>query len=160
MSMLQPPISACVPLPGIEVRHSDIHGLGVFALSDLPKGSSVGLYDGRRYTARQIAKVAWNERLTYLFGLSNGTTIDGGEGGNATRHLNHACAPNCEAVEEQDERGRITVRIVTLKRIRAGKELFIDYCLTADASASPEDYACRCGAAKCRGTMLGLVAAG
>ena len=158
--MPKPTISACAPLPGIEVRHSDIHGLGVFALVNLPKGSSVGTYDGRRYTARQIAKVSWNEKLTYLFGLSDGTTIDGGEGGNATRHLNHACAPNCEATEEEDENGRLTVRIVTLKRVRAGQELFIDYALTADASACPADYACFCGAASCRGTMLGLSAPG
>lgn len=156
--MPQPTISPLVPLPAVDVRDSHIHGLGVFAREALPKGGTVGFYDGRRYTARQIAKVDWNEKLTYLFGLSDGTTIDGGEGGNATRHLNHACAPNCEAVEEEDEKGKIKVRIVTLKRVRAGQELFIDYCLTADASASPDDYACQCGARSCRGTMLGLEA--
>jgi len=156
--MPQPIISPCRTLPGVEVRDSLIHGLGVFALQNLPKGSDIGRYDGRRYTARQIARISWNEKLTYLFGLSDGTTIDGGEGGNATRHLNHACAPNCEAVEEEDEKGRISVRIMTLKRIKAGQELFIDYCLTADPGASPADYACHCGAPRCRGTMLGEVA--
>ncbi len=157
--MPQPTLSACAPLPLVEVRQSDIHGLGVFALVALPKGSTLGHYDGKRYSARQIAKVDWNEKLTYLFGLSDGSTIDGGQGGNATRHLNHACAPNCEAVEEEDARGKLLVRIVTLKRVRAGEELFIDYCLTADASAQPDDYACHCGARTCRGTMLGLVEA-
>ncbi|WPB55103.1 SET domain-containing protein [Xylophilus sp. GOD-11R] len=157
--MPKPRISVCNPLPSVEVRNSDVHGLGVFAQQALPKGATVGLYDGRRYTARQIARVDWDEKLTYLFGLSDGSTIDGGEGGNATRHLNHACAPNCEAVEEEDEAGLLTVRIVTLRRVKAGDELFIDYCLTADASAKPEDYACRCGARNCRGTMLGLESA-
>jgi len=154
-----PKITACAPLPAVEVRDSAVHGLGVFALKALPKGSTVGHYDGRRYTARQIAKVAWNEKLTYLFGLSDGSTIDGGEGGNATRHLNHACAPNCAAQEEDAAGGLLAVRIVTTRRVRAGDELFIDYCLTADASAAPEDYACRCGAPTCRGTMLGAVTA-
>ena len=157
--MPAPTLSPCVPLPSVEVRRSDIHGLGVFARAAMPKGATVGLYEGRRYTARQIAKVQWNEKLTYLFGLSDGTTIDGGEGGNATRHLNHACEPNCEAVEEDIAGGKLAVRIVTLKRVKAGQELFIDYSLTADASASPEDYACGCGARTCRGTMLGLATA-
>jgi SET domain-containing protein len=47
------------------------------------------------------------------------------------------------------------VRIVALKRVRVGQELFIDYSLVADESASPADYACHCGAKNCRGTMLG-----
>ena len=150
-----PRITPCQPLPSVEVRDSPIHGLGVFAATQLNKGGSVGLYDGRRYTAKQLLQVDWNLKLTYLFGLSDGSTIDGGEGGNATRHLNHACAPNCEAVEEDDAEGRVVVRIVALKRIRVGQELFIDYGLVADESARPGDYACRCGAKNCRGTMLG-----
>ena len=153
-----PRITPCQPLASVEVRNSPIHGLGVFAAIQLNKGDSVGWYDGRRYTAKQILKVDWNQKLTYLFGLSDSTTIDGGEGGNATRHLNHACAPNCEAVEEEDADGRVVVRIVALKRVRAGQELFIDYSLTADDSALPGDYACHCGARKCRGTMLGKAA--
>ncbi|QHJ00751.1 SET domain-containing protein-lysine N-methyltransferase [Xylophilus rhododendri] len=155
--MPQPRFTPCVSLPAVEVRNSEIHGLGVFAAKTLPKGSTLGFYDGRRYTARQIARITWDEKLTYLFGLSDGTTIDGGNGGNATRHLNHACAPNCEAQEETGEDGKLRVRIATLKRVRPGEELFIDYALTADESASPADYACRCGARKCRGTMLGAV---
>jgi len=118
-----PKITACAPLPAVEVRDSAVHGLGVFALKAMPKGSTVGHYDGRRYTARQIAKVAWNEKLTYLFGMSDGSTIDGGEGGNATRHLNHACAPNCAAQEEDAAGGLLAVRIVTTRRVRAGDEL-------------------------------------
>lgn len=153
-----PLITPCQPLPAVEVRDSPIHGKGVFALEPLSRGNSVGLYDGRRYSAKQIARVDWDQKLTYLFGLSDGSTIDGGEGGNATRHLNHACAPNCEATEEVGDDGKLVVRIVALKRVRAGQELFIDYSLVADESASPSDYACHCGAKNCRGTMLGVKA--
>jgi len=152
-----PSITPCTPLPAVEVRDSRVHGKGVFAVHSLPKGSSVGLYEGRRYTGRQITRVDWDQKLTYLFGLSDGSTIDGGEGGNATRHLNHACAPNCQAVEEDSADGKLVVRIVALKRLRAGDELFIDYGLVVDESASPSDYACHCGANNCRGTMVGAI---
>ena len=66
---------------------------------------------GRRYTAAALLKVEWRARhdgITYLFNLSDGTTIDGGDGGNATRFLNHACKPNCEAVEGWARMGGFT----------------------------------------------------
>jgi SET domain len=79
----------------------------------------------------------WDDRLTYLFALSDGTLIDGAQGGNATRHLNHACEPNCEAVEDHDEDGRLTVRIETTKSIRANDELFLDYALDIGRARRP-----------------------
>lgn len=101
--------------------------------------------------AQRNVELMW---LTYLFGLSDGTTIDGAEGGNATRHLNHACEPNCEAQEEHGEGGQLVLRIEAIRHIRAGEELFIDYALNVDADADPQDYSCRCGSIRCRGTLL------
>ncbi|MDM0014464.1 SET domain-containing protein [Variovorax sp. J22P168] len=140
--------------PLLRVSTSGIHGLGAFATRDLPAGVLLGLYEGRRYTADQVAARTWDNQLTYLFMLSNGETIDGGKGGNATRHLNHSCDPNCEAVEEYDDAGRLDLRFQTLVPVAAGEELFIDYGLTADDGSPASDYPCRCGAATCRGTML------
>lgn len=141
-------------LPGIEVRISNVHGLGVFALCDLPAGAFIGHYEGQRFSEAQANRISWDNRLTYLFGLSDGTILDGARGGNATRHLNHACDPNCEAVEERDGTGKIVLRIETMRPIAAGGELSIDYALTVDDEASPADYMCSCGSARCRGTML------
>ena len=87
-------------LAHVEVRHSSVHGHGVFAARELPPGALVGVYAGRRYAVHEASAMTWDDGLTYLFGLSDGTLIDGAQGGNATRHLNHACEPNCEAVEE------------------------------------------------------------
>ena len=78
-------------------------------------------------------------------------------GGNATRHLNHACEPNCEAVEEFDAAGRIALRIVTTRAVAAGDELFLDYQLVIDEGDRPSDYPCHCGMSFCRGTMAALV---
>jgi SET domain-containing protein len=141
-------------LANVEVRHSSVHGHGVFAARELPPGTLVGVYAGRRYAAHETCAMAWDDGLTYLFGLSDGTLIDGAQGGNATRHLNHACEPNCEAVEEYADDGQLTVRIETIKSIRAGEELFLDYALDIDAGDDPADYPCRCGLARCRGTLV------
>lgn len=140
--------------PHLRVSASGVHGLGAYATCDLPGGAFLGLYTGRRYTPEQIAAKSWNDQLTYLFMLSNDETIDGAKGGNATRHLNHSCAPNCEAVEEYDEAGELNLKFQTLVEVDAGDELFIDYGLVADAGSPASDYVCHCGAPDCRGTML------
>ncbi|MEJ8823845.1 SET domain-containing protein-lysine N-methyltransferase [Variovorax humicola] len=145
--------------PCIRVSPSGVHGLGAFATRSLPAFALLGLYEGRRYTPAQVAAKQWNDQLTYLFTLSNEETIDGAKGGNATRHLNHSCEPNCEAVEEYDDAGKLVLKFQTLRAVEAGDELFIDYCLTADDGSGPEDYPCRCGATNCRGTMLAPVEA-
>ena len=140
--------------PLLRVAVSSVHGLGAYATRDLPADTFLGLYEGRRYSADQVAAKDWNNQLTYLFRLSNGETIDGGKGGNGTRHLNHSCEPNCDAVEDYDEAGRLLLRFQTLVAVEAGDELFIDYCLTADDDSTAADYPCHCGSAECRGTML------
>lgn len=136
----------------IELRSSAIHGVGVFALRGLPPGHLVGSYEGRRYLPTDGHAALRGGEITYVFGLSDGTLIDGSEGGNATRHINHSCSPNCQACEETDGDGGLHIVIRTRRRIRAGEELFIDYRLDVGAD-DPTDYPCRCGAANCRGTL-------
>lgn len=138
----------------LEVRDSAVHGKGVFATRTIARGSTIGRFTGRRYTARQQRGRDWDHGVTYLFALSDGSVIDGAEGGNATRFLNHSCAPNCVAHEVQDASGRPTIEFQALRRIPAGAELFLDYCLQV-GDADPADYPCRCGAPSCRGTLVG-----
>jgi hypothetical protein len=143
--------------PCVRVAPSGVHGLGAFATRALPAFALLGLYEGRRYSQQEIAARAWDDQLTYLFTLSNQETIDGAKGGNGTRHLNHACDPNCEAVEEYDDAGRLVLKFQTIVPVDAGDELFIDYFLTADDGSAPSDYPCHCGSPNCRGTMLAPV---
>jgi SET domain-containing protein len=137
----------------IEVRASGVHGRGVFATRRLGAGEAIGTYRGRRLAEAEVAG-EWDHSLTYVFGLSDGSIIDGSEGGNATRHLNHSCAPNCVAWEVDGDDGRPQVVIEALRDIDAGEELFIDYALDV-GDADRADYACRCGAPACRGSMAG-----
>ena len=79
--------------------------------------------------------------------------LDGGRGGNSSRWINHSCAPNCEA--EEDERKRVFLH--ALRDIAAGEELFFDYGLVVDGRYTAKlkaEYACHCGSPNCRGTML------
>jgi SET domain-containing protein len=79
-----------------------------------------------------------------LFGLSDGTLIDGAEGGNATRHINHSCEPNLVA---RIVRGHILY--VSARNIRKGEELTVDYRFDKNVEKVP----CSCGAGACRGTI-------
>lgn len=89
---------------------------------------------------------------TFLFALDNGDVIDAAVGGNISRWINHSCDPNCETYEEDD---RIFVH--ALRGLRPGEELFYDYKIVPAERRTKKvekDYACLCGTAKCRGTML------
>jgi SET domain-containing protein len=138
----------------LRIAPSGIHGLGAFFTAPLPTRSFIGFYSGRRYTPAQLARERWDDGLTYLFSLSNGETIDGAQGGNATRHINHSCAPNCEAVEERNAKGRLVLKIYTLAAVQEGDEAFIDYGLIVDESFQAADYPCYCAAPGCRGTLV------
>ncbi|MEJ8827146.1 SET domain-containing protein-lysine N-methyltransferase [Variovorax humicola] len=103
--------------PYLQVADSGIHGLGAFVTQDLPTSTLLGSYQGRRYSEEQLTQRRWDDSLTFLFSLSNGDTIDGSRGGNATRHINHSCAPNWEAVEEFYAKGRLVLRIYALRSL-------------------------------------------
>ena len=142
--------------PLIEVRDSPVHGLGVFALQRIRKGTRVIEYLGERVSHKEADRrydlKPVDDNHTFLFVVDRRTVIDAGVDGNAARFINHTCAPNCESVT-QDRR----VFIEAIRTIEKGDELAYDYQIEWDPSDPPnidEVFACRCGAADCRGTML------
>ena len=138
----------------ILVGPSRIHGQGAFAARDFDEGEQIGVYEGKRYSAHQATRRTWTTGLTYVFGLSDGSVIDAAIGGNSTKHLNHSCAPNCEAHEEIGPDGKARIVFYALGSIRAGEELFLDYSLVVDETEEPDAFGCSCGTAQCRGAML------
>src|SRR5438105_3572050 len=129
-----------------------VHGHGVFATRVIPAGLVIGRYTGRRYGPSQVQEHDWDHDVTHVFGLSDGSVIDGADGGNATRYINHSCAPNCVAYEIEDAAGELQDEIEALRRIARGAELFLDYGLDV-GEADPLEYPCRCGVRRCRGTL-------
>ncbi len=106
----------------IQVRRSGVHGKGVFALVDIPRGTRIIEYVGEI--------ISWDEAQerhphdpedpnhTFYFHIDEDRVIDALHGGNASRWINHSCAPTCIA-DEQD--GRIFIK--ARRAIRAGEEL-------------------------------------
>jgi uncharacterized protein len=135
----------------VEVRRSGVHGQGVFAVLDLRAGQRIGTYAGRRYGADD-AHSAWDDQLTYLFRRFDGSLIDGAQGDNATRQINHSCEPNVEAVEDRDAAGDLVVVIQATRDIRAGQAIFLDYAIDVSEGYAT-GYPCRCGTARCRGKL-------
>lgn len=145
------------------MRNSPIHGKGVFAAADLPAGETLIEYKGRRLTHARADAIYGDDGEsghTFLFTLNDDYVIDANVGGNTARWINHGCAPNCQAVTEEDEGGdrrRDRVLIETIRPIKAGEELVYDYGITLDEAHTPrlkKIWACRCGAPRCTGTML------
>lgn len=139
-----------------ELRHSKIQGLGAFARKPIPKGTRIIEYTGERISNEEADRRYDDEKMgrhhTFLFTLTSRTVVDAAVGGNEARFINHSCDPNCEAVIEK---GRIWIEAV--KRIPEGTELVYDYQYEHDEDYTQEDldwYACRCGAASCRGTIV------
>ncbi|MES2148529.1 MAG: SET domain-containing protein-lysine N-methyltransferase [Pseudomonadota bacterium] len=139
------------------VHRSKVHGKGVFAQRDIKVSERIVQYRGREISW-DVALVRAAERggpqnHTFFFSLANGNVIDGGDGGNAARWINHSCEPNCEAIEEDD--GRIF--IYALFDIAGGEELSYSYPLIYEGrhtAAIKRAFVCRCGAPGCTGTML------
>ena len=101
----------------------------------------------RRYDDDSTARAT-----TFLFQVTDSLYVDAEREGGDARYINHSCDPNCES----DVVGtRIVIKAI--KTIPAGAELTYDYALQLEDEPLPSWerlYACRCGAASCRGTML------
>jgi uncharacterized protein len=142
--------------PRFEVRHSRIHGHGVFALRQIRKGTTIIEYLGDRVSPaeadRRYADKDPDDGHTFLFTVDGKTVIDAGVNGNEARFVNHGCEPNCQTVNTNRR-----IFIEALRTIRPGEELAYDYQIERDADDPPdidEVFACRCGAQGCRGSML------
>jgi uncharacterized protein len=140
----------------IQTRRSGVHGKGVFAVQDIPRGEVIIEYVGE--------VIDWEEALrrhphdpkdpnhTFYFHIDEDHVIDAKVGGNSSRWINHSCAPNCEADEEK---GRVFIK--SLRKIKAGEELNYDYGLIIDEPYTRKllaQYPCWCGSESCRGTLL------
>lgn len=146
--------------PWHKVKRSTLHGKGVFAARNIPAETIIFEYVGARISQEEADEMPSADPddpfHTFFFSLSSGEIIDGGQGGNDGRWINHSCEPNCEA--QEDENGE-RVYIVALHDIPKGDELLYDYGLVIDEELTDtlkEQYRCLCNAPGCRGTMLSL----
>jgi len=142
-------------LPRIARRKSKLHGWGVFALEPINKNTRIITYDGELIDHKESFKreTKYLERgEIWCFTVNRRWVRDATVGGNVARFINHACKPNCYSqIMGKD------IWIRAGRNIEAGEELTYDYRLSLDGRITRkirEEYACRCGTKRCRGSLL------
>lgn len=141
----------------IVVKRSKIHGTGVFAKKNIPKGTDIIEYMGRRITKAEsdkISDVHMNNHkqnseengAVYIFNLNKRYDIDGQVPWNTAKFINHSCNPNCKA---DIKRGHIWIS--SIKDIKKGEELSYNYGYDLE---DYEDHPCRCGSKNCVGYIV------
>ena len=138
------------------LRRSAIHGRGVYARTDIPKGTRLIEYTGEHITNAEADRRYEDARMrkhhTFLFILNSRTCVDAAVGGNVARYINHSCDPNCEAIIDGQH-----IWIEALRDIQEGEELSYDYeydWLPEYTVRDLEFYGCECGSTRCRGTIV------
>jgi SET domain-containing protein len=128
---------------GLMIRSSSIHAAGCYTTSPIAKGVKVVEYTGARISKQAADARFEDSKVTYLFGIGDGSTVINGFG--MAMYINHSCDPNCETEEME---GRVWV--MSLRAIAPGEELTYDYNLY---DGDEDDARCYCGARTCRKTM-------
>ena len=128
-----------------EVRPSTIHGTGVFARVDIAEGTHVIEYVGEKLDKEESLRRRQDGNF-FVFTVTDDFDIDGAVEWNPARFINHSCAPNCEAQEEDEH-----IWIIAVRGIRAGEELSFNYGYDLE---DYEEHPCCCGAAGCLGYMV------
>jgi SET domain-containing protein len=127
----------------LKVFPSAIHRWGVYAGETIPPKRKVIEYTGERISRRETKRRSAGP-LNYIFTLTSYWALDGLVGGSGAEYINHSCDPN---LVTRIVKGHILY--FSVRRIREGEELTIDYHFAHDVERVP----CSCGTAKCRGTI-------
>jgi hypothetical protein len=139
-----------------KVKRSKIQGRGIFAATRIRRGQRIIEYIGERISSDEADLRYEDDTMdrhhTFLFSVDENIVIDAAQKGNSSRFINHSCAPNCEAVNED---GRIFIE--AMRNIQPGIELTYDYSYEHEGKITEQDrktYFCGCGSPDCRQTIL------
>lgn len=121
----------------VEIKRSGIDGLGAFALRPFKAGKVVLRWDvSKRVHRRRAAELPDSEKK-YLHPYDEESLIVVQP---PERYVNHSCDNNTEVRNFCD---------VAVRDIAAGEEITSDY----EADGAGLKFECRCGSAKCRGSI-------
>lgn len=128
----------------IELRKSNIHGLGAFAKVKILKGEIVFVKNG--YILKKDEKCShaiidcyWPIDDNYVLGARTDNECN-----KVKLFINHSCAPNC---------GLQGINVgIALRDISANEEITFDYAMLDDEEYT---FKCGCGSSICRGIITG-----
>ncbi len=98
----------------VQIRESQIHGLGLFSARALRKGQTIGYYEGRRV---EIEDDHDGDHVLWIFDEDENHEY-GIDGENETRFVNHSRTPNAHFNGEH---------LVAIRPIKTGEEITHDY---------------------------------
>lgn len=138
------------------VRNSKIHGKGVFANKDIPKGRKIIEYVGKIVSTKEGDKISEEQYkkskktgkgAVYVFELNKKQDIDGNVSWNPARFINYSCSPNCKYKFIGNH-----IWIVSAREIPKGEELSYDYGYDLE---DYQDHKCKCNSKNCLGYIIG-----
>ena len=132
--------------PSTEVRPSPIHGKGLFATRAIARGEIVAVKGGHVLTKQAWAALEPDLGPADIQVSENMfiAPVTQAQRDGSMLYTNHSCDPNL-AIQGQ-------IVLVAMRDIGPGEELTIDWATTDDGDYEMQ---CRCGSARCRGTVTG-----
>jgi hypothetical protein len=126
-------------------------GWGVKASEDIPGGTLIIEYVGEVIDGEELERrmLATPDDNVYAMELDDGLFVDAREKGNTGRFINHSCGPNCD-VQKWIVNGKVRLGIFASQDIPKDTALSYDYRFDTNEHIR---FACKCGAANCRGTL-------
>lgn len=130
-----------------EIRKSQIDGRGIFAVEPIRKGELICCMKGEKISISELKSryKTKKERPSDPLQVSEHTYLDLDE---PYVYINHSCDPNAVVVRFSE--------LITVKDIRAGEEITIDYSLTEWSDdedwKGDDDWSieCNCQSPSCR----------
>lgn len=144
-------------------------GWALKALDAIPSGTFVVEYVGElidQSQAKKRTRIYNKIGVTYLFDLDYNVkgeatySIDATHKGNLSRFINHSCAANLQtwpATSCNENRDMHRLYYISLRAIRAGEELTVDYSggVINPSKKPPKDaIPCKCGSEICKGYIF------
>jgi hypothetical protein len=128
----------------VEVKGSPIEGIGLFAGRSFRAGERIRRINiVREITVAAPIRAVEGERIDHCDYPDGKTVLLGFP----DRHINHCCDPNAYVAYHAD-----FSCFVARRKIEAGAEITCDYAINLTGGDS---WPCQCGAARCRGRVIG-----
>ena len=105
----------------IQIRNSDIHGIGVFCIEDILKDEIIETCHLIILNEKDTKTIDDTFLYNYYFSwMNNGSAICLGNGS----IYNHSTKPNSEYIKDFDNS---IIRFIALKDIKVGEEILVNY---------------------------------
>ncbi len=135
-----------------DIRGNSISGFGIYANGDLVAGDIVfnGEEKSQRLVTRRHVNQNWSENdkehfRRYAYPISKEVFIIWDNDPQEWAPQNHSCDANC---------AYDGLNVITLRDIKKGEELTLDYAQFLDKNMEP--FHCNCGSINCRGLIMGM----